>query len=288
MTICKIVAPLTGGDRDRVVLASAFAAAMPFGAHVVALFVRPDPAEAMPFFGEGVSPVVAQEIVDVAREAADRATDTAQATLHEMAAGNGVAVQESPRHVDVVSASFREVEGNFADCVSGQARLSDLVVFGPLGENDRPGLTEAFEKTLVETGRPVLLSAVAPSQDFGGKIAFAWDGSVPCAHAATAALPYLGRAAQVEVLSVKRNADDASSLADIHEYFALHGIPVTNRLIEAGGRLIGEALLETAVSGGAGLIVLGGYGHSRLRQFFGGGVTRHVVSHATIPLFLVH
>jgi nucleotide-binding universal stress UspA family protein len=288
MTIRKIIAPLTGGERDRVVLASAFVAAKPFQAHVVALFVRPDAAEAMPFFGEGVSPVIVQEIVDVAREAADKAEGIARTTLRDLAAAHGVVVQESPKHIDSASASFRAVEGNFADCVSGQTRLSDLVVFGPLGENDKPGLTEAFETTLVGTGRPVLLSAIVPAQDFGGKIAFAWDGSLPCAHAATAALPYLKRAAQVEVLSVKRAADDAGSLTHIHEYFALHGISATDRLIEAGGRPIGEALLETAVSGGAGLIVLGGYGHSRLRQFFGGGVTRHVVSHAKIPLFLVH
>jgi nucleotide-binding universal stress UspA family protein len=288
MTIRKIVAPLTGGERDRIVLASAFAAAKPFQAHVVALFVRPDPAEAMPFFGEGVSSVVAQEIVDVAREAADKAAAVAQASLQDAAIRDGVAVQESPKRTDAVTASFRDVQGNFADCVAAAARLSDLVVFGPLSVGDRPGLTEAFEATLVQTGRPVLLSAKAPTQGFGGKIALAWDGSQSCAHAATAALPYLSRAAAVEVLSIKRGAPDANALADIHEYLALHDISATDRVIDAGTKPLGETLLETAVSGGAGLIVLGGYGHSRLRQFFGGGVTRHVVSHATIPLFLVH
>ena len=57
MAYVKILAPLTGGTRDAAVLAAAFAAAAPFKAHVIALFVRPDPAEAMPFFGEGVSGV---------------------------------------------------------------------------------------------------------------------------------------------------------------------------------------------------------------------------------------
>jgi nucleotide-binding universal stress UspA family protein len=157
-----------------------------------------------------------------------------------------------------------------------------------LSESDKPGLTEAFESTLVETGRPVLLTAMAPARDFDGKIALAWDGSLPCAHAAIAALPYLSRAAAVEILSVRRDASEESSLPEIHEYLALHGIRCADRVMDARARPIGEVLLETAVAGGAGMIVLGGYGHSRLREFFAGGVTRHVVSHATIPLFLMH
>ena len=76
MAYVKILAPLTGGARDATVLASALAAAAPFKAHVVALFVRPDPSEAMPFFGEGVSGAMAQEIVDTAKEAADRRRPT--------------------------------------------------------------------------------------------------------------------------------------------------------------------------------------------------------------------
>jgi nucleotide-binding universal stress UspA family protein len=288
MTIRKIVAPLTGGERDGVVLASAFAAAEPFQAHVVALFVRPDPAEAMPFFGEGVSAVVVQEIVDVARDAADKAAVAARTSLAAIADAQGVVLLESPQRAQGASASFRDVQGNFADCVTQEARLSDLVVFGPLSEGDKPGLTEAFESTLINTGRPVLLSAIAPPTSFTQTIALAWDGSLSCAHAVSAALPYLSRAAKIELLSVQRGASDTGALTDIHEYLALHGLTFADRLVEAGTRPIGEALLETAASAGAGLIVLGGYGHSRLRQFFGGGVTRHVVSHATIPLFLVH
>ena len=184
MTIRKIIAPLTGGERDRVVLASAFAAAKPFAAHVVALFVLPDPAEAMPFVGEGVSATVVQEIVDVAKEAADRAAVSARASLAAVAGADDVLLLDSPQHADGPSASFRDVRGNFSDCVTAAARLSDLVVLGPLSDSDKPGLTEAFESTLVETGRPVLLTAMAPARDFDGKIALAWDGSLPCAHAA--------------------------------------------------------------------------------------------------------
>lgn len=288
MSIGKIVAPLTGGERDKVVLATAFAAARPFAAHVIALFVRPDPAEAMPFFGEGVSSVVVQEIVDVARDAADKAAELARATLSAIAGAENVTLADGLQQRDGVSASFRDVQGSFTDCISKCARLSDLVVFGPLREDEKPGLTEAFEETLRETGRPVLLSAIVPANSFVETIALAYDGSLPSAHAVTAALPYLKKASRIEILNVQRGGGEQAGVAELCGYLALHRISCGSRAIEQGVRQTGEVLLETAAQVGAGMIVLGGYGHSRLRQFLAGGVTRHVVSHATIPLFLVH
>jgi Universal stress protein family len=284
MSYRKFLAPLTGGARDAAVLASAFAAARPFAGHVVALFVRPDPAEAMPFFGEGVSGPMVQEIVDVAHEAADKAAVDAKAALGTAAGLAGVALIERPERRDAVSASFREVQGKFADRVTEAAKLSDVIVFGPLKAGDRPGLTEAFEATLLETGRPVLLSAQAPSSDFARRIAVAWDGSTTSAHALTAAMPYLARAEAVDILMVQPCCD----CQEVTDYLALHGISGNARKIEAGARAVGEVLLETASQGGAGMLVLGGYGHSRIRQMFTGGVTKHVVSHAQMPLFLVH
>ena len=86
MAIQLILAPLTGGKRDALTLASAFAAAEPLKAHVRALFVRPDPTETLPFFGDDMAPTIAAEIVDTAREAADAASASAQASLNAAAA----------------------------------------------------------------------------------------------------------------------------------------------------------------------------------------------------------
>jgi nucleotide-binding universal stress UspA family protein len=286
MSYRKFLAPLTGGTRDAAVLASAFAAAKPFDGHVVALFVRPDPAEAMPFFGEGVSGTMVQEIVDVARAAADKAAADAKAVLSLAANLAHVTLVEHPERRDGASASFRETQGNFADQVTQAALLSDVIVFGPLKEGERPSLTEAFEATLLETGRPVLLSAHAPSRDFARRVAVAWDGGAASAHALIAAMPYLARADGIDLLMVQPGAAD--DFQDVKDYLALHGISCSVRKIEAGSRAVGEVLLETASQGGAGLLVLGGYRRNRIRQLFVGGVTKHVVSHAEIPLFLVH
>ena len=286
MSYAKILAPLTGGARDSTVLASAFAAAKPFHAHVVALFVRPDPTEAMPFFGEGVSGVVVQEIIDAAKAAADKAAEEARATLTKAAAEAGIEQVDRPVLRDAATVSYREVQGNFADRVTQASRLSDLVLFGPLAAGDKPGLAEAFEATLLETGRPVILTAQTPPRNFARRVALGWDGSLTCARAVSAAMPLLEKADAVEVLCVC--SGDMEGLDDLKEYLSLHAIQCTERKIEAGSRPVGEVLLETAAESGAGLLVLGGYGHTRLRQIFFGGVTRHVVSHAELPLFLVH
>ena len=288
MSFVKILAPLTGGQRDAAVLASAFAAAKPFHAHVVALFVHPDVAEAMPFYGESVSPVVMQEIAEVSRKATDEAAKQARATLEAGAKEAGADLTAGPELHAMPSASFREVNGNFADQVTLAARLSDLVVFGPLREDDRPGLTEAFEATLLETGRPVLLSPYAAPVTFCKKIALAWNESVASAHAVTAALPLLACAESVEVLAVSRQKDDVIETGELLTFLKLHGIAATARAVDARNRVVGEVLLEEAAKCGAGLLAAGGYGHSRLREMFFSGVTRHVVSHATLPLFLVH
>ena len=288
MSIVKILAPLTGGARDVAVLTTAFAAAKPFNAHVAALFVRPDATEAVPFYGESVSAAVMQEIADVSKKASDVAIAQARATLATVAKENGAELLESPERRTGPAASFREVLGNFADQVTLAARLSDLVVFGALLENDRPGLTEAFEATLLETGRPVLLSPRAAPVTFCRKIALAWNDSVTSAHAVSAVLPFLKCAESVEILTVTRSKDGPIDSSDLMIYLKLHGIAAAERIIDAGTRVVGDVLLEEAVKSGAGMLAAGGYGHSRLREMFFNGVTRHVVSHAALPLFLVH
>src|SRR5689334_7416605 len=157
MSVARILVPLTGAPRDQVVLAGAFAAAKLFGAHLAALFVRPDPVEAMPFYGEGMSSAVVQEIMDASKTAAGKASRQARGYLETAARNANVAVVDAPARRESASASFREVDGNFSDQVTLAARLADLVVFGSVREDDRPGLGEAFDATLIETGRPVLL-----------------------------------------------------------------------------------------------------------------------------------
>jgi nucleotide-binding universal stress UspA family protein len=181
-----------------------------------------------------------------------------------------------------------EVEGNFADQIVMAARLSDLVVFGQLKEADRPGLAEAFESTLIDTGKPVLLASQKVSPAFGERVAIAWNGSLAAAHAASAALPYLSKAKSIEILTVGRTNAEPIDASDLERYLRLHGLTATARKVDGTGRSVSDVLLEAAVAGGAGMLVAGGYGHNRLREMFVTGITRRVAARADIPCFLVH
>jgi nucleotide-binding universal stress UspA family protein len=285
MTIKLVLAPLTGGKRDALTLANAFGAAAQLDAHVRALFVRPDPTEALPFFGDEVAPAIAGEIVDAAREAADAASASAQAALNAAAAA---AEFETVEKVEgVPSASFFEMGGHFADCVVRAGQLADLIVFGPQKENDRLGIAEAFEAALLKSGTPVLLGSEARPRDFA-RIAIGWNASAASAHAVRASLPYLEKAETVQIVTVQGTGVTEEDIENVRDYLCAHGIEAEVRRAEPQSRSVGDVLLETAVGSDADLLVVGGYGHSRVREWFAGGVTRRILSQATLPLFLVH
>jgi len=288
MPIAKILAPVTGGTRDTAVLANAIEAARPFNAHVMAFFVRPDLAEALAFFTDGVSGVVVEEVVNATKDAGDEAARRVEATLDAACAASGVSRVKQAARANTVTVSLREVQGNFGDSLTAAARLSDLVVFGPIRENDQAGLAEAFVQVLVETDRPVLRATDMTPKGFARRIAIGWDGKTAAAQAVSAAMPYFTKADSVEILSVQRPPLKAEATEGLREYLALHGVASTERLIDPGTKRIGEALLAAAAEGNADLLVVGGYGRGRLRESLIGGVTRHVIAHAGLSVFMVH
>ena len=273
MSVARILVPLTGGERDTHSLKTGFAAAKVFNAEVKALFVQPDPAEAVAFFNEGVSGALSEELIRASKEAAAKGVHLAQERLAQAANG--------------ANFKFHQVQGNFADCVTKAACLADLIVFGAINDGDRLGLTEAFEATLIETGRPVLANVTPLVDDYLATVVIAWNDSIAAAHAVTASLPFLKKAGKVELLSVKRE-ETAPSLDEVADYLARHGVTAVQKTVDARNRPVGEVILESAAESRASLLVLGGYGHSRLREFFMGGVTKRVLARSQIPLLLVH
>src|SRR3954470_4566483 len=288
MPIAKILAPVTGGLRDAAVLANAVEAARPFNAHVVAFFVRPDLSEALAFFTDGVSGVVVEEVVKATKDAGDDAAKRIESAIDSICTKAAISRVRNPARSNAVTLSVREVQGNFGDQLTAAARLSDLVVFGPIRESDQAGLAEAFVQVLVETDRPVLRATDEAPKGFARRVAIGWDGKPAAAQAVSAAMPYLAKADTVEILSVQRPPLKAEATEGLKEYLSLHGVRSTERLIDPGSKRIGEALLDSAAAGNADLLVVGGYGRGRLRESLIGGVTRHVIAHAGLSVFMVH
>ncbi len=288
MDIAKVLVPVTGGGRDTALLLYAIEAARPFNAHVMAYFVRPDLAEALAFFSDGASGIVVDEVVRATRDAGDEAARRVETAISAACSGAGVTRVDTAVRRNGVTLSLREVQGNFGDQLALEARLSDLVVFGPMRESDQAGLADAFVKVLVDTDRPVLRATDELPVRFAERIAIGWDGKKAASQAVSAAMPFLKRAAQVEIFSIQRPPLMPEATVGLREYLALHGVMATERLIDAGNKRIGEALLQAAKQDSTDLLVIGGYGRGRLRESLIGGVTRHVIAHADVAVFMVH
>jgi nucleotide-binding universal stress UspA family protein len=288
MSIAKVLAPVTGGTRDHGVLANAVAAARPFNAHVMAYFVRPDLSDTLAFFTDGVSGLVADEVIKATQDAGEEAAKRVRSAIAALCAEMSIDFVPAPTRADRVTVSLREDYGSFGDRLTAEARLSDLTVFPPIREGDQAGLAEAFVQVLVETDRPVLRANAEVPKEFARRIAIGWDGKTAAAAAVAGALPYLQRADDVEILSVQRAPLQPEATAGVREYLMLHGVASTERLIDAGTKRIGESLLAAAAEGNADLLVIGGYGSGRLRESLIGGVSRHVISHANLAVLMVH
>ncbi len=288
MSFVKILVPVSGAARDRYALATAFAAAEPFKAHVVALFVHADPRESVPYGELPLSPDIIQDLIDTAADLEKAASKAARSTLATLAADAGIKIVAAPLKSDMVTVSYEEVIGHLPRALDRAARLCDLVVFPPIRETDDPEIQDGFIRALTKLEHPVLLSAEKAPEHLGRKVAVAWDGSVACAHALMSALPYLKKAEKIEILSVQDTPGPVRGMKEVEVYLELHGLVCTQRVLQRGERDVAEVLIEAASTGGFDMLVAGGYGHSRLMETIFGGVTNHIVSHPKIPVFMMH
>jgi len=285
--IVKILVPVAGVGRDRYALATAFAAAKPFGAQVVAMFVHADPRENVPYGELPLSPDIVQDLIDTAADLERASSKAARANLASMAADAGLRIVGKPERSGEVTVSYCEIREHLPRALDKEARLCDLVVLPPIRETDDPEVQDAFVRTLTKLGRPVLLSAELSPRVVGNRIAVGWDGSIASAHAVTAALPFLKGAEVIEVLTVC-NGSPSCSGNDLAAYLALHGLSCELRSLPRGDASIAEVLLDTAANEGFDLLVAGGYGHSQMVESIFGGVTEHIVSHPKIPVLMMH
>ncbi|MBX3490557.1 universal stress protein [Parvibaculum sp.] len=286
MSVKKILVPLAGRPSDSEVLGTALSIAGDFGAQIVALFARPDPTEALPYLGDGVSGQVIEDLLQAAREGADDASARVLKMLEAAAAKAGFPIVGKGAEPPLPSVRFLDVTGRRDEVVASHSRLSDLIVFGESATGIAGGT--ALEAAMMSAGRPVLIAPKKSWAPVGGSVAIAWDESAEAARAVTTAIPFLEKARKVTILCIgdkELNPDPGSTLAD---YLALHGVVADVHLVDARGRAAGEVLLETAEKAGTDLLVMGGYSHSRLLEFIIGGVTQHIRSHATIPVLMAH
>jgi len=289
MTIKVILAPMSATKAGEAALAAALALGRRFDAHVGALHVRPDPRNAMPYMGEGMSGVVVQEIMTAAeRDAAERARAT-RAVFDRYCEEGHVPYVDAPPGPGRLSVSWHEETGREDELVAHYARLADITVVGERPTAEAAETTGmAMEAALLGSGRPVLAAPAGVGEEFGNRVAIAWSGSAEGAHAVAAAMPFLRAADGVVAISVGA-ADEARRNADnLTRYLSWHGIEAQGEAVTAGNGGTGTTILAETERLGADMLVMGAYTHNRFRQMIFGGVTRHVLAAAALPVLIAH
>lgn len=255
----------------------AISVARTFDAHLTGLAFVYDPIVPGTVF-DGVP----ANIVATYRAQIEKAAKAAVAKFDEAARGAGVSAESrlAESGLDTLDQSFAQF-----------ARRFDLTVIGQVEPgNDTPEQVLP-ETALFGSGRPVL---VVPYIQKAGlqldRVLVCWDGSRAAARAIGDAMPLLARSKSIDVVTAMKSEGPRDELpgADIAHHLARHKLKVDFKRIVTKDQDVASTILSTAADLGSDMIVMGGYGHSRLREFVLGGATRGILGAMTVPVLMSH
>lgn len=177
------------------------------------------------------------------------------------------------------------------DVVTEHARMHDIAII-PVGA-DLGVQHYVAECVIFGSGRPTLIMPEVPQRSGAlhpDVVGVAWDFSRPAARAVADALPILRQAKTVRVVTItqEKTIGTGRSSTDLARHLAFHGIKAELEEEKAAGRTIGQTLEEWAAARRIDMLVMGAYGHSRLRDFVLGGATKSVISQPKLPVLLSH
>jgi nucleotide-binding universal stress UspA family protein len=203
------------------------------------------------------------------------------------------AFQDSAKKTGVFQETLveRHQGAGVPDALVGHARVRDLTIV-PVPEGDQLQHWYA-ESVIFGSGRPVLILPHASKRSAGfelGRVVVAWDSSQPASRAVADAVPILKKAKRVDLVTVtnEKVLPAKRSAADLAKNLAYHGIDVSIETVDAAARGIGDVLASYADAHKADILVMGAYGHSRVREFILGGATKSLLSRPPIPILFSH
>jgi nucleotide-binding universal stress UspA family protein len=247
-----------------------------FGARLVGLHVR-RPIETSVFFDSGY---VTGDFIKIYDESVDADETRASTAFAEATKGRELATE------------WRTVDGYVKGELAAQARYADLVVVGQGGTEMMVTPSDLPETTALATGRPVLVVPFIGARPPGKVVLLCWNASREAARAAADALPFLKAAQKVIVLvvnpTVSAEGHGAEPGADAAAWLARHGVKLTVQRDVGSDADVGGVILSRAADHDADLIVMGIYGHSRMREMVLGGASRTLLASMTVPVFMSH
>ena len=280
MTLRTILTYLPSGALAEPVLKAAVALAKPRGAHVVGLHLQ---ASYYPAYGEvaiAMPPDVVEQMRKPLRERAQKLEETFKGRMAEMG----------------LSSEWRTGTGEYAmlpQRIIDEAVSADLVICPKVGADEVDVTTlDLPERLILGAGRPVLVAPGGVDRLPPKRVLIAWNNSAQAARAVFDSLDLMKEAQAVTILSIAENEDDradaergAGKLAATLER---HGIAARVDAVASRHASAGAYLMERLDADGADLLVMGCYGHSRLREMVFGGVTRDILANVKIPALMSH
>ena len=284
---------LAGGrTTDGVVFETALAAANPLHAHLEFLHVRPDPGEAALYaphvdFARGAA--IESALGSLKNEGKARAA----AALHHFEAlcekeAIDIAIRPGEATAGRRCASWSEERRDAVGRIMHFARHNDLVVIGR--HNRSNGLPpDLVERVLVDSGRPVLIAPSQAPQSVTGIVLVCWKETAESARALTAALPLLAVSRRVVLVTVEEETEKTpEAIGHLAQRLEWDGIKAETKWLRASEKPVEQRLESLAFDLDADLLVMGGYGHGRMREMVFGGCTRHFLEQAERPVLMVH
>ncbi|QFT33801.1 Universal stress protein family protein [Labrenzia sp. THAF82] len=247
-------------------------------AHVTGLAVSFEPV--VPAFAAAPMPV---DYLQAAHDQAIAAANEAKKEFDELARLAGV--NNESRVSEILT-------GGPLENVLVHCRPTDMVVIGQANPDRPEPMRELLiETVLFESGVPVLLVPYIGSTSFQPKnVLVGWDGSSTATRAIHSALPVLEKADEITLLVIEKSSTAANGQpgADVANYLARHNMKVTIKVITNPQTGIADTVLNHVSESGNDLVVMGGYGHSRMREFLFGGATREILESMTVPVLMAH
>ncbi|MEJ2625422.1 MAG: universal stress protein [Pseudolabrys sp.] len=255
----------------------AISVASAYDAHVLGVGLAYEPVIPGSVMG-GIPP----EFLETQRAEAEKSARAAMARFEAAAKRAGISYETRLMSLSVSGA---------ADQIGRLARRFDLAVVGQPKRDEGMPDEVLDEGVLFDSGRPVLF--VPYIQKDGMKldhVMVCWDGSRAATRAIGDAMPVLEKAKQVDlvIVAAKEPKTNEISGADMGQHLARHGIKVDVKRITSPDIDTASTILSYAADASTDLIVMGGYGHSRLREFVLGGVTHGLLESMTVPVLMSH
>jgi len=275
--IKDVVVNLTGGAPQDFAGDYAISIARTFDAHIGGVGFVYEPV--IPGSLLGGIPV---DLIESQREENAKTANAAVARFAAAAEAAGLSAETRVLDASIAGA---------ADLFGRIARRFDLAVVGQARPREGSSEELLIEGALFESGRPVVVVPLVQTQGVRlERVLVCWDGSRPATRAIADALPFLRRAKTVEIVAVSGERGKGRELAgtNMARHLGRHGLNVELKRVSSGDGDVAAAIQSHAAEVGTDFMVLGGYGHSRLREFILGGVTRTILASTRIPVLMSH